>query len=302
DKKALEQRLDDLAATVCGNDPRSVRERRADALGALGVVGPRVQRLTCQCGDAGCAGSGEDPRSAAVTIYVLTDRVPVPEMVVAEVGSPSTRQEPAACRAPGSPGVMVGGGVIPAAMLADLVATGAKVTPLAQVADLGPEPRHDPSVKLAALVRMRYLVCAFPGCSRPAHRCDLDHVVPWPAGATHPGNMAPLCREHHLVKTFCGWEPVLSADGTVTWTAPTGHRYAKAAGASVAFAHGLIRTTVPPPRPVTITGRGDRGVMMPKRRRTRARDYAHRVKAERARNAAELDVGRTEYEANPPPY
>ncbi|MGU3499550.1 DUF222 domain-containing protein, partial [Mycobacterium sp. C31M] len=31
DRKILEQRLDDLAATVCANDPRTRRERRADA-------------------------------------------------------------------------------------------------------------------------------------------------------------------------------------------------------------------------------------------------------------------------------
>ena len=296
DKKALEQRLDDLAATVCSDDPRSVRERRADAMGALGVVGPQLERLTCQCGNADCAGSGKDPRSAAVTIYVLTDQVPA-----AEVETPSKRQ-PAACRAPASPGVMVGGGVIPAAMLADLAATGAKVKPLAEGADLGVEPRHDPSVKLTAFVRMRYLVCAFPGCGRPAHRCDLDHVVAWPGGATHPGNMAPLCREHHLVKTFCGWEPVLSSDGPVTWTAPTGHRYTKAAGASVLFPDNVICTAVPPPQPVTSTGGGDRGFMMPRRQRTRAQDWTQRIKAERARNAAALDLGRLAYEANPPPY
>ena len=277
DKKALQQRLDDLAGTVCSADPRSMRERRADALGALGVVGPRLERLTCQCGDPGCAGSGKDPRSAAVTIYVLTDR------------------EPAAGRAAAAPGVTLDGEVVPAAMLTDLVASGAKVKPLAEVADLGSEPRHDPSDKLVAAVRMTHVTCTFPGCSKPAHRCDLDHVIPWPAGVTHPGNLHPLCREHHLAKTFCGWTPVVATDGSISWTAPTGHIYTKAAGASVLFADKRFHTTVPAPRPIAHAA-GDRGLMMPKRRRTRAQDAAQRIKAERARNAAE----RAETGSDPP--
>lgn len=292
DKTALQRRLDNLAGTVCRDDPRSVRERRADALGLLGVVGTQVERLTCLCGDPACVGSGKDPRSGAVTIYVLTDQVPVAEPVREAKRESGTK--PAACRAPVSPGAMLGGGVIPAGMLADLVATGAKVKPLARVTEVGVEPRHDPSVSLTALVRMTHLMCTFPGCSRPADRCDLDHVVAWPVGATHPGNLHPLCREHHLVKTFCGWEPVLGPDGTVTWTAPTGHTYVKAAGVSVLFADKPIHVTVPPPRPVTRTAHGDRGAMMPTRLRTRAQETAQRINAERTRNAAERAANGTD--------
>ncbi|WP_234904237.1 DUF222 domain-containing protein [Mycolicibacterium frederiksbergense] len=76
DKKILEQRLNDLADTVCASDPRKRGELRAAALAALGVVGPALERLTCECGDAGCAGSGKDPRAGALTIYALTDKVP----------------------------------------------------------------------------------------------------------------------------------------------------------------------------------------------------------------------------------
>ena len=61
---------------------------------------------------------------------------------------------------------------------------------------------------------MRAMTCSFPGCNRAAHRCDLDHLIPWPAGATHPGNLGPLCRLHHLVKTFGGWTPTAQPDGT----------------------------------------------------------------------------------------
>ncbi len=290
DKQALQRRLDDLAATVCANDPRTVRQRRADALATLGVVGPQLERLTCLCGDPDCAGSGKDPRATAVTIHVVTDHVPVTDEQAGEpVACEAAPVAPADVRPPAGPGVLLDGTVVPAGMLADLVATGATVKPVAEAADLGAEPRHDPSEKLTAVVRARHLMCAFPGCGRAADRCDVDHVVPWPVGATHPGNLQPLCREHHLLKTFCGWTPRLAPDGTVTWTAPTGHTYVKVAGASLLFGGAITPTEIPPARPITrAAGNADRGRMMPKRARTRAQECAQRIKAERARNAAEL--------------
>ena len=58
-----------------------------------------------------------------------------------------------------------------------------------------------PSAALARLVRAREPHCRFPGCRQPATRCDLDHAVPWPHGATTPENLGPLCRRHHNFKT-----------------------------------------------------------------------------------------------------
>ncbi|MEX7471728.1 DUF222 domain-containing protein [Mycobacterium adipatum] len=77
DTKILEQRLNALADTVCPNDPRRRGELRAAALAALGVVGPALERLACECGDVTCEGSGKDPRAGAVAIYALTDHEPV---------------------------------------------------------------------------------------------------------------------------------------------------------------------------------------------------------------------------------
>ncbi|GAA2532484.1 HNH endonuclease signature motif containing protein [Mycolicibacterium diernhoferi] len=338
DKQALQQRLNDLADTVCPNDPRTVRERRADALGALGIVGPSLQRLTCRCGDPDCAGSGKDPRSTAVNIYMLADQVPGtdarpapdtgpgPQPTPSPEGSgqpepapqpgseepePEPTPEPApnpepdapaqpaahtpapAATFPGAgPGVMLDGTVIPAAMLADLIATGAKVRLLREVADLPTERQYRPSAALTAFVRMCSQTCSFPGCSKPAHRCDLDHVIPWPAGATHPGNLRPLCREHHLVKTFRsgpnGWTVKARPDGATEWTSPTGHAYVSTPGAAILFPHWNIHTTVPPPRHISLIHDDHSSVKMPTRQRTRAQDRAHRINAERTRNATEL--------------
>ena len=339
DKEAVKQRLHGLADTVCANDPRPLGERLSAAMGTLGVVGPSLERLACQCGDPDCAGSGKDPRSGAVVIYALTDQVPGTDARPAPAPGPGPQPAPEPAPAPGEPelpaepaadpesegaaepaaqapaepapaatlpgagaGITLDGTIIPAAMLADLIATGAKVRPLAEVADLPTERQYRPSTALAAFVRMSAQTCSFPGCSTPAHRCDLDHLIPWPAGATHPGNLRPLCREHHLVKTFRsgpnGWTVKARPDGATEWTAPTGHTYVSAPGAAILFPHWNIHTDVPPPRHISLIHDDHRGKMMPTRQRTRAQDREYRINAERSRNATELALAAAAREQN----
>ena len=62
-----------------------------------------------------------------------------------------------------------------------------------------------PSAALARLIRAREPRCRFPGCHQPAMRCDLDHAIPWPQGATSAANLGPLCRRHHNLKTHTPW-------------------------------------------------------------------------------------------------
>ncbi|MGZ6793813.1 MAG: HNH endonuclease signature motif containing protein [Mycobacteriales bacterium] len=84
------------------------------------------------------------------------------------------------------------------------------------------ESRHDPSPGLADLVRFRDPRCVGPGCSTPSRRCDLDHVTPWPEGATSADNLLPASRRCHNAKTFGGWSYTAHPDGSVTWTTPWG--------------------------------------------------------------------------------
>ena len=378
DKVLLQRRLDALADTVCPNDPRRRGELRAAALATLGVVGPGLERLTCECGNPDCEGSGRDPRAGAVAIYVLGDQMPAagqdaprqgvpgnastpepgpaktqhksrsaesepgsgsggdtePHMPAAESDpaepaaesqpAESKPAEPAAAARPAgpvdpaagtpaapagaaSPAVMLDGAIIPAHLLAELIAGGAKVQPLTQIAALPTEPRYRPSAALTAFVRMRAMTCSFPGCSRAAHRCDLDHLIPWPAGATHPANLAPLCRLHHLLKTFSGWTPTAKPDGSICWQAPTGTTYTKAPGAAILFPHWNLHTPVPRKRAISLLNDTDHDTVrarttMPVRTRTRAQDRAQRIKAERARNQLELALKRAESDSDPPPF
>ncbi|WP_454041753.1 HNH endonuclease signature motif containing protein [Cellulosimicrobium sp. Marseille-Q8652] len=101
--------------------------------------------------------------------------------------------------------------------------------PLPPNTDLAPTGR--PSVRTVAAVLARDVTCTFPGCAVPAFRCDLDHVVaprPGDDSAHAADNLVALCRHHHVVRARDGWRPALLHDGTVRWTAPSGHTYLRA--------------------------------------------------------------------------
>ncbi|GAS98511.1 uncharacterized protein RMCC_5476 [Mycolicibacterium canariasense] len=294
DAAALRARLTAIAATVCDDDPRTTPQRMADALGVLGAD-PGAERLACLCGNPDCPAAQKDPRSTAVTVYVLTDSAPplTPPRDPDLHGDGSRRADHVATVA--SPGVLIGGGVLPGPLLTELVATGARIAPLADPADLPAVPGYRPTTKIATWVRTRDLVCVFPGCNRSAQHCDLDHSVPWPAGSTHPGNLSATCRTHHLLKTFGGWTKHQHPDGSHIWTSPTGHAYTTVPLSRILFPDRHLDTPAPPPVPVSETA--DRGLAMPQRRRTRAETRAARIHAERQLNQHTIDEN-----AEPPPF
>ena len=83
-----------------------------------------------------------------------------------------------------------------------------------------------PPRSLRNLVCVRQRRCSFPGCRRPAVRCDLDHTVPYDAGgATCECNLAPLCRRHHQAKQAPGWHLTQPQPGEMLWRLPSGRKY-----------------------------------------------------------------------------
>jgi hypothetical protein len=82
-----------------------------------------------------------------------------------------------------------------------------------------------PPVALADFVRARDQYCVFPGCNVPATKCDLDHRVPFPTGATSADNLAAICRHHHRMKHRAGWTVRRRADGTHIWISPQEREY-----------------------------------------------------------------------------
>jgi hypothetical protein len=102
--------------------------------------------------------------------------------------------------------------------------------------------RHYLASDLQKLVlRLRDQHCRFPGCNRPAERCEIDHAQPYDAGgSTDQCNLGPLCKVHHELKTAGYWHITASArDGACTWRSPLGRIYQ----------HEPPDLVPPPPRP-----------------------------------------------------
>ncbi|SEC31623.1 protein of unknown function [Nocardioides exalbidus] len=96
-------------------------------------------------------------------------------------------------------------------------------------------PGYEIPDRIREQVILRDRTCVFPHCTRPARRCDVDHVVeydhdaeaegrPQP-GPTRSDNLACLCRSHHRLKTFTSWRYQMVAPGVFEWTSPHGHRF-----------------------------------------------------------------------------
>jgi hypothetical protein len=324
DAMVLEQRVEQMARSVCEDDPRTLGERRSEALPAIAAG---FTELACECGNTDCPAAARDvtPPAGAV-IHVVAEATTV-EAAHAEVGGDSPTPEPsppaepdvgvdvdaasaapqgqvppAFCRAPAAdsaatspascpapPAFVIGAGVMPAPLLAATLER-ATVREICHPGDAPPEPHYRPSRALADFVRCRDLTCRWPGCDKPAYDCDIDHTVPWPVGPTHASNTKCYCRFHHLLKTFyCGlggWSERQLPDGTLILTAPTGHTYTTKPGSLQLFPTLCQPTATlwPPGGEPTVPPSEGRGAMMPKRRRTRAENLAKRIQAERKLN------------------
>ena len=92
--------------------------------------------------------------------------------------------------------------------------------------DLG-RRRYQVSDALRRWIVARDVTCRFPGCSRRASACQIDHVRGWKdGGATDGDNLEPLCVRHHQLKTHGGWSVTRDdRTGLFVWTAPSGHMY-----------------------------------------------------------------------------
>jgi Domain of unknown function (DUF222) len=260
DAAAFDKRLDALAASVCDNDPRTKEQRRADACGALGRL---EERLVCQCGASDCPAATARTAVADAVIHVLAEQ--------ATLDGTSDQ-----------PGYLPGFGILPAESVRE-VAKSAKLQRVV-LPDGAAEPGYRPSAALADFIGWRDLTCRWPGCDKPAARCDIDHTVPYPAGQTHPSDLKLYCRTDHLIKTFFsgpgGWKDEQLPDGTVIFTSPSGHTYVTEAHGGALFP-SLAQPTGELPIPATDDPSPYRAAMMPKRRQTREQDRRDRITEER---------------------
>lgn len=185
---------------------------------------------------------------------------------------------------PAGPAAIVGGAVIPAPV-ATQAAMHATITTLVHPGQAPPEPRYRPSRRLAEFVRCRDQTCRFPGCSRPSTITDIDHTIAYPYGPTCASNLACLCREHHLLKTFWpGWSNQQFPDGTIIWTDPEGSTSTTYPGSKLLFPE-LCAPTAEFVLPRGLPPKHTAGLTMPKRTTTRAQARRQRIDEERRRDA-----------------
>lgn len=85
--------------------------------------------------------------------------------------------------------------------------------------------RYRPTAAMADLVAALDGVCRGPGCTVPAFRCDNDHQIAWPKGATSVDNLNAKHRRHHNHKTRGTWTSEMDPDGIVTWRTMGGRTY-----------------------------------------------------------------------------
>nr|WP_235192497.1 HNH endonuclease signature motif containing protein [Mycobacterium asiaticum] len=275
--------------------PRTLGQRRADALGALAADG---KHLACTCHNPDCPHRERtDARATSVVIHVVADHTSLaadpdplhhgelPPLTPDFGPAPDPEPEPVTGH---NPAYLEGGYTLPAPLLAELLAAGATQTPLDSLAHTTPEPRYRPSAALQRFIRSRDLTCRFPGCDAPAWTTDIDHTIAYPWGPTHPADLKCLCRKHHLLKTFWtgphGWRDRQHPDGTITWTAPTGHTYTTQPGSRLLFPTLCQPTEPPPATPTPPPAAPQRTLMMPLRRRTRTQDRTYRIHTQRTLN------------------
>ncbi len=85
---------------------------------------------------------------------------------------------------------------------------------------------RQPSAALRRWIQARDQRSRFPGSTRPAHLCDIDHATEWQhGGRTIDTNLVTLDRVHHLAKSAGLWQEEYRANGTVPWADPWGNTF-----------------------------------------------------------------------------
>ena len=188
----------------------------------------------------GCVSAGQR-RVAALTTLVLGDPKGSVEsnqaVVEAKVNARvnvvvpiATLIEPSISAQGGS----IGGEPVSADVLLDVIAEAGAASTLRRlvtdidgsIVDAG-RTRYAISDTQRHLITLRDSTCRFPGCSRVAARCEIDHAIAWDdGGGTDLDNLGSLCKHHHQLKTFGGWRITSSnRAGECSWRSPLGRVY-----------------------------------------------------------------------------
>ncbi|MGW4245878.1 DUF222 domain-containing protein [Nocardia sp. NPDC004722] len=253
--QAVYERLREMASgQCCGKDPRTVAQRRADALVALA---DGSGRLVCQCGQDDCprAVVGETPvaRKALVQVGVSAETLaglqdnPALLSGLGAIDPDLARQIARHARFE-----VITETVVPTA-IPETGSAAASVT-IHTAKNPDTELRYRPGARVARQARAIDGICRAPGCHIPAVASDLDHqdrfdhTNPQAGGHTTEDNLGARCRRHHRLKTLAdnhanGWTVRHHPGRVVEWRTPTGESAITEPEGSLY----LFPTTVVPP-------------------------------------------------------
>ncbi|WP_280388103.1 HNH endonuclease signature motif containing protein [Nocardia wallacei] len=229
--QTVAMRLREMSLQVCEADPRTMPQRRADALVALA---DGSGALRCACGRRRCpaeqAATGT-PRRPLIQIGVPADTL---------LGGGS------------HPAFLAGYGPLDAA-LARKIAEHAQFQVIPERTD---DPttteealREEPAAWLDREIRALDGLCRFPGCAMPAAESAPEHIEPFDTahpgrgGATVMANLAVLCSRHHRLKSLADkgrqrWEVRRSHGEELQWISPAGDAHTTVReGARYLFPH-----------------------------------------------------------------
>ena len=96
--------------------------------------------------------------------------------------------------------------------------------------------RYRPTERQKQFLRTRDQHCRFPGCRRPARKCDIDHTIPYAEGGpTCLCNLEHFCERHHTLKHHTDWTVTQLTGGILHFTAPTGRTHTTRPPGTVRF-------------------------------------------------------------------
>jgi len=100
------------------------------------------------------------------------------------------------------------------------------ITPVVDLAHQAPVDAYEIPDRLRRAVHLRTPADTFPYSSNLSRGVDLDHTVEYAsAGETRAGNLGPLGRHAHRVKTHGRWTVRQPFDGIYLWRDPHGELY-----------------------------------------------------------------------------
>ena len=104
-----------------------------------------------------------------------------------------------------------------------------RVQPIIDANDLTPTDAYEVPARMRESLLARSPASCFPWSTTMSRRSDSDHTVPYrsagPPGQTWLGNLGPLSRHEHRVRTHGGWQVRQPVPGTYLWRSPYGYLY-----------------------------------------------------------------------------